>query len=112
MAVSLMGLVMPLTASAQTPTAPALANFMPLDTFSDKNQLSDAFDGQDSLAHLTAVADANSTQVSWFMCTPGAFDDGGTPNVAGTTGGACELIGTDSSGVAPGSGLAPDKAYD
>lgn len=80
-----------------TMAAPALAQstdvgdvqlFMPDGDEADKNQLSDAFDGTDSLAHFTAIADPDATQAEFFVCTPGG-------NI-GTN--ACQLIGTDTAG--------------
>ncbi|MCA1572555.1 MAG: hypothetical protein LC798_20090, partial [Chloroflexi bacterium] len=66
----------------------AVSFFMP-EQFLDKDQLSDAFDGSDTAAHLTAVADADATQATFFYCSnftgAGSIQD---PN-------ECAPIGTD-----------------
>jgi len=68
------------------------ASLMPAQ-LADKDQLSDAFDGTDSLAHLTAIADADATQATWYVCTAGN-DPYNNPT-------ECDLIGTDSSATVP-----------
>jgi hypothetical protein len=73
--------------------------------------LSDKFDGIDSLAHLTAVATPETTQVTWYACPLGT---------AVTTQGAlssCNItIGSDTTGVippiGPGASSPADEAYD
>jgi hypothetical protein len=73
--------------------------------------LSDKFDGVDSLAHLTAVATPETTQVTWYACPLGT---------AVTTQAALSscnvVIGTDSTGVVPpigpGASSPADEAYD
>lgn len=82
-------------------TAPdSLSVFMPNGAYDDKNQLSDQFDGKDSLAHLTAVASVDADSVTFFVCpdTQTPFNDAGT-SVSRNPG--CDVIGTDSSGVQP-----------
>ena len=73
--------------------------------------LSDKFDGVDSLAHLTAVATPETTQVTWYACPLGT---------AVTTQAALSscnvVIGTDTTGVippiGPGASSPADEAYD
>ena len=89
-------------AQAQTNVVNDLTNYMPNDNFTDKDQLSDSFDGVDRLAHLTAVTDPDADRVFWFVCT------GGQP--IGSTG--CTLIGTDSAGIARGDTEAYDLLWD
>jgi hypothetical protein len=63
----------PVGAGAQQAAPPTEAgNLMPNSGYADKNQLSDAFDGVDSLAHLTAVGGPTSTQATWYVCVPPA----------------------------------------
>jgi hypothetical protein len=73
--------------------------FMPEGNFTDKDQLSDAFDGTDSAAHLTAIADPDSTQATFYVC-----DAGITPGFDPSTNNDCVVIGTDNSATVP----APD----
>lgn len=83
-------------------TAPnTLSVFMPNDDYSDKDQLSDQFDGQDNLAHLTAVTSVDADNVTFFVCPTGQapFNDAGT-SVSRNAG--CDAVGTDTSGQSPG----------
>ncbi len=66
---------------------------MPNDNFTDKDQLSDQNDGQDSTAHLTAIADPAADRMLWYVCEGGAVPE--------TVGGDCASIGSDTTGVQP-----------
>jgi hypothetical protein len=68
---------------------------MPNDSFTDKNQLSDAFDGVDSLAHVTAIADPRATQAEFFVCT------NTTTTAARLATTDCRSIGTDTTASQP-----------
>jgi hypothetical protein len=81
----------------------SVASYMPNDGYSDKDQLSDVNDGQDGTAHLTAVADPDATQVSWYVCADGVGEDEGT--IADDS---CSAIGTDSSARQPATGAGDD----
>ena len=100
LAVSLIGSLLgflPTAAQAQI-SATGVRNatiLMPNDTYADKDQLSDAFDGQDSLAHVTAIADPRATQAEFFVCT----DTTTTAGALGTN--ACRSIGSDTSATQP-----------
>lgn len=78
-------------ASATHTTTEDVASFMPNGEDNDKDALSDAHDGTDETAHLTAVADPAADRVSWYYCPQGS-----DPGDSG-----CALIGTDSSGTQP-----------
>lgn len=80
-------------ASASHATVDSSANLMPNDNFSDKDQLSDGFDGVDGAAHLTTITDPDASQVTWYACPNGVTPQ--TPNSG------CITIGTDSTGVQP-----------
>ncbi|HEY7874982.1 MAG TPA: hypothetical protein VIG64_07645, partial [Actinomycetota bacterium] len=73
--------------------------------------LSDKFDGVDSLAHLTAVATPETTQVTWYACPLGT-----TVNTQAALSSCNVTIGTDSTGVippiGPGASSPADEAYD
>ncbi|MEA2461879.1 MAG: hypothetical protein QOH90_2056, partial [Actinomycetota bacterium] len=74
--------------------------------------LSDKFDGTDSLAHLTAVATSETTQVTWYACPLATPDAPTNADLANCT----ITIGTDTEGVIPTAGPAAsspsDKAFE
>lgn len=80
---------------------------MPNDDFGDKDQLSDAFDGVDSLAHLTAVGDPRSDRASFYACST-------TPNSTSPAVGTsnCVAIGTDSTGTQPVGPSGSNETFD
>jgi hypothetical protein len=93
-------------AQASHETVDSVSLFQPQDEgdFNDKNVLSDRFDGQDSLAHLTAIADPDATSGSFYVCDNGyATADFDTD---------CQLIGTDSTPVVPEGGDPTDPDAD
>jgi len=60
-------------------------------------ELSDRFDGVDSLAHLTVVAAPETDNVSWYLCPTGMPDSPTNANLA-----SCPVVlGMDSTGVFP-----------
>lgn len=99
MAISLFAIAVPAQAAHTAPDN--LSVFMPNGDYGDKNQLSDQFDGQDNLAHLTAVASVDTDNVTFFACPAGQvpFNDAGT-SVSRNAG--CDVVGTDSAGQSPG----------
>jgi hypothetical protein len=74
--------------------------------------LSDKFDGVDSLAHLTAVASAETETVTWYACPLGTPSAPTNSDLVKCT----VTIGSDSTGVIPPIGPAAsspaDEAYD
>jgi hypothetical protein len=96
MVASLMALVAPTASQAQQAGQRPLVvgNLMPNQTYSDKDQLSNKFDGVDSAAHLTAITSPNADRVTWFVCASTA-----TSPAVGTAN--CRDIGTDASGIQP-----------
>ncbi len=80
--------------SAQSTTTNDVQLFMPTDT-TDKDQLSDQWDGTDEAAHVTAIADPDATEASFYVCTDAT--GGGGVTSAELASNACQLIGTDSS---------------
>jgi hypothetical protein len=100
-------------AGAQTAVRGEGSNFMPLTSPAaagpvyDKDQLSDAFDGVDSTAHLTAVGNQNTTGVYWYVCS---LASSGSPTAS-----TCTEIGSDTTGTArnaSGGNTTTDVAYE
>ena len=76
-----------------------VSSLMPND-YDDTNQLSDVWDGQNETAHLTAIADNDATQTTWYVC-----EDTEDPETD-----TCITIGTDSSATVPPGGDASEDA--
>ncbi len=89
--------VFPSASRAQDVTIDTTTQLLPNQN-DDSDALSDAFDGVDSSAHLSAIADPAATQGTWYVCT--ADGSGG----AAPGSGGCSVIGADSSGTQPPGG--------
>jgi Ca2+-binding RTX toxin-like protein len=102
MVVGLLAFAVPAQANHQSPDSVSL--FMPQDDYEAKDQLSDQFDGVDSLAHLTAVATTDATSVTFFVCpegqTPFLDGSGGEDEIVRRNTG-CTVAGTDNEGRQP-----------
>jgi hypothetical protein len=98
----LLSFAVPAQANHNSPDSVSL--FMPQDDFGEKNQLSDQFDGVDSMAHLTAVATTDTTSVTFFVCpegqTPFLDGSGGEDTIVRRNTG-CTVAGTDNEGRQP-----------